>query len=446
MRRLPLTLIYTALALWVGGAGAHSSDLSFTLHKKGSGSGPTLLVIGGIQGDEPGGFNAASLLVTDYEIAAGNVWVVPNLNFESIVRSARGVHGDMNRKFHHIDSSDPQYHAVQKIKEIILDAQIDMVLNLHDGSGFYRAQHVDPQHSPRRWGQCIVIDQESIGGIGMQALGDVARRVIGQVNGAIVHSEHHYRIKNTRTSEGNAEMAKTLTYFAIRNGKPAAGVESSKSLPTHRRAYYHLSIIEGYMHELGIQYGRGFELTPGRVRHEIDSNVQLALYDRISLDMADARKRLRYVPMKKGAPLQFTASNPLVAVIDNEQYYHVNYGNRSVTQLHPQYFDYDEGMVALPMEIDGVAVRVPIGSVVQARNDIFVEPMAGYRINAIGYKQPGLRNESGVTIHRGDFMERFSIDRGGRLFRVEIYRGEMFSGMVLVRFVDEPLHTVLVGQ
>ena len=40
-------------------------DFPFTLHKLQSGvAGPTILIIGGIQGDEPGGFTAASLLVT----------------------------------------------------------------------------------------------------------------------------------------------------------------------------------------------------------------------------------------------------------------------------------------------------------------------------------------------------------------------------------------------
>ena len=39
------------------------------------------------------------MLVTDYQITRGEVWVVPNLNFESIIKRSRGVYGDMNRKF-----------------------------------------------------------------------------------------------------------------------------------------------------------------------------------------------------------------------------------------------------------------------------------------------------------------------------------------------------------
>ena len=70
-----------------------AEPLRFSLHKIESGiPGPTLLVIGGIQGDEPGGFTAASMLVTNYKVNRGSVWVVPNLNFESIIRLSRGVH------------------------------------------------------------------------------------------------------------------------------------------------------------------------------------------------------------------------------------------------------------------------------------------------------------------------------------------------------------------
>ena len=92
-----------------------STIKDFTLHKKGLGeNNNTLLVIGGIQGDEPGGFNAASLLVTHYKITKGNLWVVPNLNFMSILKRSRGPYGDMNRKFADLSLNDPEYGIVKK--------------------------------------------------------------------------------------------------------------------------------------------------------------------------------------------------------------------------------------------------------------------------------------------------------------------------------------------
>ena len=41
---------------------------SFSLIKKGEENKETVLVIGGIQGDEPGGFFSANLLATEYNI------------------------------------------------------------------------------------------------------------------------------------------------------------------------------------------------------------------------------------------------------------------------------------------------------------------------------------------------------------------------------------------
>ena len=140
-------------------------QLDFSLHKLGHDeTQPTLLIVAGIQGDEPGGFNAASLLVTDYHIRRGNVWVVPNLNFKSIIRRSRGIYGDMNRKFLRLGSLDPDYAAVEKIKSIILDPRVSMILNLHDGSGFYNPEYKDRLHNPGRWGQSIIIDQSSLSG------------------------------------------------------------------------------------------------------------------------------------------------------------------------------------------------------------------------------------------------------------------------------------------
>ena len=419
--------------------GRQAADpLNFTLHKlAGSAPGPTLLVVGGIQGDEPGGFNAAALLVTRYTVSKGSIWVVPNLNFESIIKRSRGVHGDMNRKFSKIKTSDPEFEAVAKIKSIILDEQVNMVLNLHDGSGFYRHDFVDRAHNARRWGQSIVIDQEQMGTAHLQQLGAVAARVARAANRGISTEHHHYRVKNTRTREGNVEMAKTLTYFAVRNGTPAAGVEASKSLRVHQRVYYHLQVIEGYLRDIGIEFDRGFDLTMAEVGRQTESRVELAMYqNRIFLDFANSRKRVRYVPMKRDAPVEFVANSPLVAVVRLKGHFQVQFGNRRVTQLYPQYFDYDEGLDKVSLLVDGERIEAPLGTVVDVVDRLRVPALKDVRVNAIGFKRRGIRNEVDIDIRRQNFIARFSLDKQARVYRLEFYRGLRFAGMVLVRFVD----------
>jgi len=419
--------------------------LEFTLHKdQGEFSGSTVLVIGGIQGDEPGGFNAASLLVTHYRVQRGALWVVPNLNFESIIRRSRGVHGDMNRKFPAADPKDPDFARVEKIKAIITHPRVDYVFNLHDGSGFFNPRKIDRNRNPNRWGQSIIIDQEELPGVRFGALGAFARDVSKAVNKYLPERSHHYHVKNTRTREGNREMAKTLTYFAINNRKPAVGIEASKSFRTHDRVYHHLRVLEAYMAKLGLSFQREFDLTAQSVKRAVDENVKVSLYDdRIYLDMANVRRRLNFVPLQKRREVEFRASSPLVAIMDAGKTYRVRYGNRTVTELRPQRFDYDDSLSSVPVRVEGATRSVRFGTMVEVAQEFVVEPVAGYRVNVIGWRRKGVSNEAGHSIVRRDISTRFSVDTKGRVFRVEVYRGKRFCGMVLVRFTDRPRSELL---
>ena len=411
----------------------------FSLHPLESDpDGDVILVIGGIQGDEPGGFNAASLLATEYRITRGNVWVIPNLNFPSILQRSRGINGDMNRKFLSLDEEDPDFEVIQKIKQLILDPRVKLILNLHDGSGFYRPAYIDRLHNPARWGQSVIIDQEQLGEAAFGDLSRVAREVVRRANVRITKPDYRYHVKNTRTGEGNHEMAKTLTWFASRHGKAAFGIEASKSFRTHERAWYHLNVVEAFFDLAGVEYERSFELTAAAVRERMETNLHISLYDhRIALDMRNVRRRLGFFPLKQNAPLTFKASNPLMAVVGNGRQLKVRYGNRHVTVLQPQYFDYDSSLDEVSMEVDGVSRILPLGSMVEVADRFRVVPMEGYRVNVIGFRRKGRRDESGLAIRRHDIQRRFSIDRAGYLYRVEFYRGERFCGMVVVRFREK---------
>lgn len=432
----------------LGNAFAVLPSLEFSLHKNGpvvsesvlsanqkTTRAPTLLVIGGIQGDEPGGFTAASLLVTHYNITEGQVWVVPNLNFESIIKRSRGVYGDMNRKFSKLKSNDPEFDTVQKIKQIITSPDVDIILNLHDGSGFYNERYVDAQHNPKRWGQSLIIDQATVG-IGQYShLEKIAEQVISGVNQHIDQPLHQYRLKNTHTALGDKEMEKTLTYFAINHSKPAFGVEASKNFLTHRRAYYHLLVLESFMDKIGIKFERKFSLTSAGIKGAMYDKLQLAFYNnKILLDMADARKRLNYVPLKKNSDINYVALNPLVAVVSKNDRFNVRYGNRNITYLKPSYFEYDDSLSNIKISVDGDVKKINLGSIVDVERDFNIHPIKGYRVNVIGFTRKGIRDESNHTIKLKHIRQRFSVDKKSRIYRVEIYQGKKYCGMILVRF------------
>ena len=431
--RLLLSLIFVLMMTMSAFA---QNPLDFSLHKLGSDAkGPTILVVGGIQGDEPGGFSAAGMLVSHYKITKGNVWVVPNLNFLSIIKSSRGSYGDMNRKFAALDKNDPDYSSVQRIKEIIRNNKVDMVLNLHDGSGFYSPIYIDKLHNPSYWGQCVIIDQEAITHPKFGDLNNMARIAVAKANGELLKKSDKIHLKNTRTREGDHEMEKSLTYYAITHGKPAFGIEASKSFMTPTRTYYHLSVLESFLRQAGIEFSRDFDLNPRSIKQAMFSQVKLAMYGgKLQLELDNVRKYLNYVPMNKDLANNFKASKPLLTMVDAPNGYKVYYGNRNLTNLSPQFFEFDDSLSSLQLTVDGSSQEVAMGTIVDVGSHFSVNSLKGYRFNIIGYVAPNKGVESDILVRKRDLVKRFSLDKGGRVYRVEAYRGDKFSGMVLVRF------------
>lgn len=434
MRIKTMSFLFLSLsASWL-----HAEPLQFSLHKlESNNKGPTLLVIGGIQGDEPGGFTAASMLVTNYKVTQGNVWVVPNLNFASIIERSRGIHGDMNRKFKTIAINDPEFHEVKKIKEIILHNDIDLILNLHDGSGFYKKKYINAMHNPDRWGQSIIIDQSEIAAPKFGDLAEIAAKVQKYINSSLKNKDKYFYVKNTETKKGDIEMEKTLTYFSITNNRPAFGIEASKIFLTHERAYYHLLAVEGFMNEMGIKFQRDFDLTHNGVAGEIGKDLKISLYDnRINLDVDKARRYINYFPLKKHSALQYSKNNPLLAVVDSKNSFKVRYGNRHVTSLRAQYFDYDYTLDSFNVQVDGKMMMVKTGEKINIEEDFKVLAADNYRVNIIGFSRQGITNENNILINKKQIKPRFSVDRDEKVYRVEFYNGERFSGMILVNFIE----------
>nr|WP_321267543.1 M99 family carboxypeptidase catalytic domain-containing protein [uncultured Sulfurimonas sp.] len=427
--------LYSCVFLFLFSVSSIANDnFQFDLIQKGHQDNNTMLVIGGIQGDEPGGFISASILATHYEITKGSIWIVPNLNFYSIIKRSRGPYGDMNRKFSNLSKEDPEYNTVERIKNYIKDDNVKLVVNLHDGSGFYRPKYVDNLHSPDRWGQCSIIDQSDINISAYGNLEEISSKVVEHVNQNLIKSEDIYHLHNTRTKEGDKEMEKTLTYFAINEGKAAFGNEASKSLPTHKRVYYHLLALEKYMDIMGIEYKRKFTLNAHGVYNAINNDIHISLYDgKIKLPLSEIRNIVKYFPIKKDGVVDFKASNPLLTIIKNDNTYTIQYGNRRLSRLKADYLDIDEAHNIVRLKIDGKLQNVKFGSLVDVKSSFLVEEKEGYRVNVIGYTNKN-NLETGIEIKNTEIPKRFSIDKKGLIYRVEYYNKNKFAGMVLIKF------------
>ena len=410
--------------------------LDFSIFRLGAGQ-PVALIIGGIQGDEPGGFSAATLLATRYEIRRGALWVVPNLNFPSIIRRTRGLHGDMNRKFARLDKNDPEFPTVSRIQGLICTPEVRLVLNLHDGSGYYRPRYENKLCSPARWGQSVIIDQAYLPGAFMGQLEHVALQVTASVNRHLLNPLHKIHIHNTRTAEGDREMEKSLSYYTVRQGKAAFGLEASKEFPVALRAYYHLHMVEAFLQQAGIDFVRDFKLTPEGVDEALRTDLGVSLAEnRVFLPLEDVRGKINYLPLPKGSPARAVTSKPIMAVLpchEDKDKLCIHYGNRTITVIRPDWHEPDDSLAAVNVNVDGRMEHLPFGRVLDVTNCVHVHAPAGYRVNAIGYDS-GQRDENGLPLRHSLFEKRFSVDRQGTIYRVEIYKNNRFTGMFLLRF------------
>ena len=259
---LPVGLTLLLFPVWVWAQSTHSvffqgSDYELNIYRiKGDKPGKTLLLIGGIQGDEPGGYLSADMY-SEIALEKGNLIIVPRANLKSIILNSRGPDGDMNRQFHDNPRPNPMLKVAAKLKELMGEA--DLFLHLHDGWGFHRPTWEDALHNPKRYGQSLIADTEEYectDGRHLK-LGEMARRVLERVNRKIPQTEYHLHFFNTHTDDPKTPypaMRKTATWYALRQHcLPAFGVEASKNLPSLKlKVLHHNLVINEFMRELEI--------------------------------------------------------------------------------------------------------------------------------------------------------------------------------------------------
>jgi len=407
------------------------------IKKENPDSNTTLLVIGGIHGNEPGGYYAPSILATHYKILSKNLWIIPNLNEASILKFRRGIHGDMNRKFAHMKQNDKDKAIVEAIKKIILLPRISLILNLHDGHGFYREKNQGRIYNTKAWGQTCVIDQcKLLKKTPYFNLGKIAQEVKDDINQKLLSKHHSFSVKNTHTKRDHyKDMQQSLTYFAIQHYKPAFAIETSKRLATlSQKVFYQLVAIESYMKIMGIQFKRDFTLNRTSIDKLIKDYGTLKINNNILLNLNDIKKSLSYIPIRLGQN-NFEFSNPLGTIKKLKGNYYIYIANHLILQLKPQYFimasDCQEGH---KFEIDGRTVFVPKASEIFVHDNFKIKKNNQVRVNVIGYSKQGILDESDINISYKDLNKKYAVDRDGKVFRVEFYKNKKFCSMIMVHF------------
>jgi len=243
-------------------------------------AGPTVLIFAGIHGDESGGYLTADRYA-DLKVTKGNVIVVPRLNLFAILTRRRvGLSGqDMNRKFQLSEENLDPDHKVVSLAKSLMD-QADIVLNLHQGHGFYSPVWVDSTRNPTRWGQCNVVDAPAfdLPDGRRLPLERFAQNVIRKINSQIVDQRYHFHVNNTHTSSDvslHKDQRKSLTYYALTvKHKMALGIEATKNCPLPQSIGYLTMAVNAIIEDAGIVVEAFPSTSPEKIVNELRRNEE----------------------------------------------------------------------------------------------------------------------------------------------------------------------------
>jgi len=451
--------------------------------------GPTVMIIGGIQGDEPGGFLAADRYV-DLTLRKGNLILVPRANFYSILKKDRGPDGDMNRRFRDAAPANYMDRIVEIIKGLMEEA--DYLLNLHDGSGFYSPTWEGPQRNPRRYGQSIIADASAYldrrrGRL--LELEDLALRVIRRVNAQIRDEKHHFLFNNHRTLEkdtAHPEQRTSATYYALtRVGIPAFGVETSKDIADYQvRVQYQTMVINAFLEEVGVVPDHPpLALDPPQLHYllvSVNRSMPLAVTDRETLHlqrgdviqveavMANYQRGITADVAGLGSendlqkPLRIQKDTTIYVRKESQVFGQIRLvvQDRAVPprdgqgfaaiQPRVRYFLLELGGEKRVVENHG-KLKAVLGDILTVL-DVFtegVEPQE-LKVNFIGFVRDEKDNsgeDRGAQVRSArDLWPRYALDPEGRSYRIVALHGNSLLGEMVVEFQPPRLDYLVVGH
>ncbi len=239
------------------------SDYETPLYVFGSGQpGAVLMVLGGVHGNEPGGWQAAEGLVTAApRPASGGLIVVPRANrlaTESFVRTTEAL-GDLNRLYPGDPQGLPMARMAFAIVETMRELGVTTVVDMHESWAFYRDR---PQSGTAFLGQTVSSSTEPGTSLGR----DVVAAVNGRVQAA--HEELFFRERQSRSttppasgpdSDDNDDSGVTrsgrsrssLGLPAHLPGVAALLVEMGQQQALERRVALHLDVVEEVGRRIG---------------------------------------------------------------------------------------------------------------------------------------------------------------------------------------------------
>ncbi len=419
--------------------------------------GPTLLVFGGIHGDEEGGYSSAEILAKTI-MYKGNLIIVPRVNFAGIMHYRREIYGDMNRKFTDKEyPNDPDHKVMVLLKKLISEA--DIFINQHDAFGFHRKKYISKSYNPFRFGQSLIVDTGKIFSkklnkeLNIDAIGN---RIINDVNAEIKNPKHHFCFWNQNSISSNTkfkDMQKSATYYAVtRYAIPSFGLETSKNLPSSKlKIKYQLLVIKKIMEEFGFEFKLEIDSfdkpslywiefiknSKDIIRVNSNTNIRLNINDTIKVKKIYSNYSMGLsfdiLGWKNSNDFnnEYSFTKERTAFIRKNQIYigKVRFKNFIKSSIHRIF-----------IEVNNKTASIPNWGVLKINNnDIFkilnCDSKTKYYFDIRGYNNK--KGDSKIAITSKDLLKKYSFKREGNIYFVKIYDKSLLVGGFQIEIIPE---------
>jgi len=213
-----------------------------------------VMVLGGVHGNEPGGWTAAEI-VAAWEPSAGDLIVVPRANITAIASFVRTWEeiGDLNRLY----PGDPNSaFAMERMAAEIIDTarefKVDVLLDMHESWAFYAEYPVG--------GGTGALGQTITSGVGPRQ-GELAKALAERVNPQvsareqmIVRDGNAFRRPDSTPAPGQANRGRSSLSIGghVPGLTPVLVEMGQENQALDRRVGNHLVVARGLMEIMGI--------------------------------------------------------------------------------------------------------------------------------------------------------------------------------------------------
>lgn len=195
--------------------------------------GPTVMIVGGMHGNEKAGYLAARRLVS-VRPKRGRIIVIPEANKLGVKAGQRtgGHPGDLNRDFPRSSSDSPDSTLAKAIWALVKEYRPDYLFDLHEGYDFHRI-------NKNSVGQTLIYYPTG----DAQAM---AKAMQSAVNATISNSRHHYTLLRYPVKGSLARAAGMVL------GTSSMILETSRKQPLETRVRQHVTMVEAALKRLNM--------------------------------------------------------------------------------------------------------------------------------------------------------------------------------------------------